>query len=132
MVPEGRGVFARLLVTENLEMGAYSRSDKKEVQDAMERVFTLFPRLKERRRQVAGTYLGASSRCLPPETLMSKPTLMLMDEPSMGLAPVLVELIFDTIRKTTGCDHSSRRAKCTHGALYRQSSGMSCRPARSS
>jgi len=100
MVPEGRGVFARLTVTENLEMGAYSRSDKKELQDAMERVFTLFPRLKERRKQVAGTLSGGEQQMLATgRALMSKPTLMLMDEPSMGLAPVLVELIFETIRK---------------------------------
>ena len=100
MVPEGRGVFARLSVTENLEMGAYSRNDNKEVQDAMERVFTLFPRLKERRKQVAGTLSGGEQQMLATgRALMSKPTLILMDEPSMGLAPVLVELIFDTIRK---------------------------------
>lgn len=100
MVPEGRGIFARLSVTENLEMGAYSRNNKAEINEAMERVFTLFPRLKERRRQVAGTLSGGEQQMLATgRALMSKPTLMLMDEPSMGLAPVLVELIFDTIRK---------------------------------
>jgi branched-chain amino acid transport system ATP-binding protein len=100
MVPEGRGIFARLSVTENLEMGAYSRSDSKETKDAMERVFALFPRLKERRKQVAGTLSGGEQQMLATgRSLMSKPSLILMDEPSMGLAPVLVELIFDTIKK---------------------------------
>jgi branched-chain amino acid transport system ATP-binding protein len=100
MVPEGRGIFARLSVTENLEMGAYSRNNKTEIDEAMERVFALFPRLKERRKQVAGTLSGGEQQMLATgRALMSKPTLMLMDEPSMGLAPVLVELIFDTIRK---------------------------------
>jgi branched-chain amino acid transport system ATP-binding protein len=81
-------------------MGAYSRSDSKETKDAMERVFTLFPRLKERRRQVAGTLSGGEQQMLATgRSLMSKPSLILMDEPSMGLAPVLVELIFDTIKK---------------------------------
>jgi branched-chain amino acid transport system ATP-binding protein len=100
MVPEGRGVFARLSVTENLEMGAYSRSSKQELDQDMERVFTLFPRLKERRTQVAGTLSGGEQQMLATgRALMSRPTLLLMDEPSMGLAPVLVELIFDTIQK---------------------------------
>ncbi len=100
MVPEGRGVFARLSVTENLEMGAYSRGSKQELDQDMERVFTLFPRLKERRTQVAGTLSGGEQQMLATgRALMSRPTLLLMDEPSMGLAPVLVELIFDTIQK---------------------------------
>jgi branched-chain amino acid transport system ATP-binding protein len=100
MVPEGRGIFARLSVTENLEMGAYSRSSKQELVEDMERVFTLFPRLKERRTQVAGTLSGGEQQMLATgRALMSRPSLLLMDEPSMGLAPVLVELIFDTIQK---------------------------------
>ena len=100
MVPEGRGIFARLSVTENLEMGAYSRSDKQELLRNMERVFNLFPRLKERRGQVAGTLSGGEQQMLATgRALMANPTLLLMDEPSMGLAPVLVELIFDTIQK---------------------------------
>lgn len=100
MVPEGRGIFARLSVTENLEMGAYSRSSKQELLQDMERVFTLFPRLKERRAQVAGTLSGGEQQMLATgRALMARPTLLLMDEPSMGLAPVLVELIFDTIQK---------------------------------
>jgi len=100
MVPEGRGIFARLSVTENLEMGAYSRSDNQELAKNMERVFNLFPRLKERRSQVAGTLSGGEQQMLATgRALMANPSLLLMDEPSMGLAPVLVELIFDTIQK---------------------------------
>lgn len=100
MVPEGRGIFARLSVTENLEMGAYSRSSKEELLQDMDRVFALFPRLKERRNQVAGTLSGGEQQMLATgRALMARPSLLLMDEPSMGLAPVLVELIFDTIQK---------------------------------
>ena len=100
MVPEGRGVFGRLTVTENLEMGAYSRKDKQEIERNMERVFSLFPRLKERRTQVSGTLSGGEQQMLATgRALMSNPSLLLMDEPSMGLAPVLVELIFDIIEQ---------------------------------
>jgi len=98
MVPEGRGVFARLTVAENLDMGAYSRTDKAQVSDDLERIFSLFPRLKERRTQVAGTLSGGEQQMLATgRALMANPRLLLMDEPSMGLAPVLVESIFDTI-----------------------------------
>lgn len=100
MVPEGRGIFARLTVTENLEMGAFSRNDKQELAESFDRVFTLFPRLKERRTQVAGTLSGGEQQMLATgRALMARPRLMLMDEPSMGLAPVLVELIFETIQQ---------------------------------
>jgi branched-chain amino acid transport system ATP-binding protein len=100
MVPEGRGVFARLTVLENLEMGAFSLNSKEELTRNMEKVFTLFPRLKERRTQVAGTLSGGEQQMLATgRGLMSSPTILLMDEPSMGLAPVLVELIFDTIQQ---------------------------------
>lgn len=100
MVPEGRGIFARLSVTENLEMGAYSIDDKQQLAKNMERVFNLFPRLKERRSQVAGTLSGGEQQMLATgRALMANPTILLMDEPSMGLAPVLVELIFDTIQQ---------------------------------
>lgn len=100
MVPEGRGIFTRLTITENLEMGAYSRNSVQEMREDMERVFTLFPRLKERRNQVAGTLSGGEQQMLATgRALMTRPTVLLMDEPSMGLAPVLVELIFDTIQQ---------------------------------
>ncbi|MCJ7433311.1 MAG: ABC transporter ATP-binding protein [Anaerolineales bacterium] len=98
MVPEGRGVFARMTVVENLEMGAFVRNDKSAIADDLERVFTLFPRLKERINQDAGTLSGGEQQMLATgRALMARPSLLLMDEPSMGLAPVLVEAIFDTI-----------------------------------
>jgi branched-chain amino acid transport system ATP-binding protein len=100
MVPEGRGIFARLTVTENLEMGAFSLNNKQDIAENFDRVFTLFPRLKERRTQVAGTLSGGEQQMLATgRALMARPRLMLMDEPSMGLAPVLVELIFETIQQ---------------------------------
>ena len=100
MVPEGRGIFARLTVTENLDMGAYSRTSKAEYEQDVERIFALFPRLKERRNQVAGTLSGGEQQMLATgRALMAHPTLLLMDEPSMGLAPLLVELIFSTIEQ---------------------------------
>ncbi|NOY97694.1 MAG: ABC transporter ATP-binding protein [Chloroflexi bacterium] len=100
MVPEGRGVFAKLSVQENLEMGAYSRSDKNGIKDDFERVFALFPRLKERRSQVAGTLSGGEQQMLATgRAMMAKPRLLLLDEPSMGLAPVLVESVFDAIEQ---------------------------------
>jgi len=100
MVPEGRGIFARLTVSENLDLGAYSRLDNKKILDDQERVFTTFPRLKERRKQVAGTLSGGEQQMLAiGRALMAHPRLMLLDEPSMGLAPILVESIFDTIQQ---------------------------------
>ena len=100
MVPEGRGIFARLTVTENLDMGAYSRTSKAEYDADVDRVFTLFPRLKERHNQVAGTLSGGEQQMLATgRALMAHPNILLMDEPSMGLAPVLVELIFSTIQQ---------------------------------
>ncbi len=100
MVPEGRRIFASLSVTENLEMGAYSQKNKQEIAADLERVFTLFPRLKERHKQVAGTLSGGEQQMLATgRALMAHPRLLLMDEPSMGLAPVLVENIFETIKE---------------------------------
>jgi branched-chain amino acid transport system ATP-binding protein len=98
-VPEGRRIFNRLTVRENLMMGAYTRSDTAVIAGDLERVFTLFPRLHERITQVAGTLSGGEQQMLAiGRALMARPRLLLLDEPSMGLAPVLVEQIFDTVR----------------------------------
>ena len=98
MVPEGRGVFARMSVLENLEMGAFHRKDKAAILEDIEKIYELFPRLKERRTQLAGTMSGGEQQMLVMgRAMMSRPTLLLLDEPSMGLAPVLVEAIFSTI-----------------------------------
>ena len=98
-VPEGRGIFARLTVTENLEMGAFIRDDPLQIAKDMDYVFTLFPRLKERRKQVAGTLSGGEQQMLAMgRGLMARPKILLLDEPSMGLAPILVESIFETIQ----------------------------------
>ncbi|MBZ0287838.1 MAG: ABC transporter ATP-binding protein [Anaerolineae bacterium] len=98
--PEGRRIFPRLSVQDNLLMGAYLRKDKKEIEADMERVFSLFPRLKERRRQLGGTLSGGEQQMLAiGRAMMARPRLLLLDEPSMGLAPVLVEGIFDIIRQ---------------------------------
>jgi branched-chain amino acid transport system ATP-binding protein len=98
--PEGRRIFFRMTVLENLEMGAYHRNDRSEIQRDMDRVFDLFPRLKERVKQEAGTMSGGEQQMLAiGRALMSRPRLLLLDEPSMGLAPVLVERIFETIRE---------------------------------
>jgi branched-chain amino acid transport system ATP-binding protein len=102
-VPEGRRVFGRLSVVENLEMGAFSRSNRADIAGSMERVFGLFPRLKERRSQVAGTLSGGEQQMLATgRALMANPRVLLMDEPSMGLAPVLVDSIFSTIEELNG------------------------------
>ena len=99
LVPEGRGVFPRLTVEENLDLGAYTRRDAAQIAADRERAFTLFPRLAERRRQLAGTLSGGEQQMLAiGRALMSRPRLLLLDEPSMGLAPLMVQKIFETVR----------------------------------
>ncbi len=98
LTPEGRGVFPGMTVTENLDMGAYTRKDKAAIAEDFERVFGLFPRLKERRKQVGGTMSGGEQQMLAiGRSLMSRPKLLLLDEPSMGLAPMLIQQIFSII-----------------------------------
>lgn len=99
MVPEGRGVFARMSIVENLLMGAYTRDDKAGIQADIDRMFETFPRLKERAQQLAGTMSGGEQQMLAmARALMSRPKLLLLDEPSMGLSPIMVEKIFEVIR----------------------------------
>ena len=96
--PEGRGIFPGMTVRENLEMGAYTRRNRAEIDEDMQRVFTLFPRLKEREKQAGGTLSGGEQQMLAVgRALMSRPKLLLLDEPSMGLAPILIQQIFDII-----------------------------------
>lgn len=99
-VPEGRRIFQELTVLENLKLGAFTRKDKKEIADSLEMVYSRFPRLKERRTQIAGTLSGGEQQMLAMgRALMSNPRLLMLDEPSMGLAPILVEQIFDIIQE---------------------------------
>ena len=99
-VPEGRRIFTELTVLENLEMGAYTRNDKDGIKDDLEKMFVLFPRLAERKKQLAGTMSGGEQQMLAiARALMSKPTILLMDEPSIGLAPLLVQEIFKIIER---------------------------------
>ncbi len=100
MVPEGRGVFTRMTITENLQMGAHIRNDKAEIASDMDKVFGIFPRLKERRDQLAGTMSGGEQQMLAMgRALMSRPKVLLMDEPSMGLSPIMVDKIFEVVRE---------------------------------
>ncbi len=99
MVPEGRGVFARMTIMENLQMGAYVRRDTVAIASDAERVFTIFPRLKERKDQLAGTMSGGEQQMLAMgRALMSRPKVLLLDEPSMGLSPIMVDKIFEVVR----------------------------------
>ncbi len=99
MVPEGRGVFTRMTITENLLMGAYTRSDKAGIADDIEKVFTIFPRLRERKDQLAGTMSGGEQQMLAMgRALLSRPKVLLLDEPSMGLSPIMVDKIFEVVK----------------------------------
>jgi len=98
MVPEGRGVFARMTITENLQMGAFVRNDKAEIEADIDKVFAIFPRLKERRNQLAGTMSGGEQQMLAMgRALLARPKVLLLDEPSMGLSPIMVDKIFEVI-----------------------------------
>ena len=102
MVPEGRGVFTRMTIVENLQMGAYVRTDTAAIQQDMERVFETFPRLKERRDQLAGTMSGGEQQMLAMgRALMSRPKVLLLDEPSMGLSPIMVDKIFEVVQEVS-------------------------------
>ncbi len=99
MVPEGRGVFARMTITENLLMGAYTRNDKAGIDADVEKMFNIFPRLRERKDQLAGTMSGGEQQMLAMgRALMSQPKVLLLDEPSMGLSPIMVDKIFEVVR----------------------------------
>jgi branched-chain amino acid transport system ATP-binding protein len=99
MVPEGRGVFTRMTITENLQMGAYTRTDKAGIAEDIERMFNIFPRLRERKDQLAGTMSGGEQQMLAMgRALMSRPKVLLLDEPSMGLSPIMVDKIFEVVR----------------------------------
>ena len=103
MVPEGRGVFTRMTITENLQMGAFIRSDNAGIADDIDKMFTLFPRLRERKDQLAGTMSGGEQQMLAmARALMSRPRVLLLDEPSMGLSPIMVDKIFEVVRDVHG------------------------------
>ncbi|KVK78395.1 ABC transporter ATP-binding protein, partial [Burkholderia cepacia] len=100
MVPEGRGIFARMSIVENMQMGAYLRNDSEQIKKDVDRMFGFFPRLKERATQLAGTLSGGEQQMLAmSRAILSKPKLLLLDEPSMGLSPIMVEKIFEVVRE---------------------------------
>jgi ABC-type branched-subunit amino acid transport system ATPase component len=123
-VPEGRIVFPNLTVRDNLDLGAYIRNDRAQVRADLERMYALFPRLRERERQRAGTLSGGEQQMLAiARALMSRPRLLLMDEPSLGLAPILVREIFRTVAEDQPARHDDPlgRAECAHGPRHRRS-----------
>ena len=132
MVPEGRGVFARMSISENLQMGAYIRNDKPEIANDMAMVFGIFPRLKERKDQLAGTLSGGEQQMLAMgRALMSRPKLLLLDEPSMGLSPIMVDKIFEVIRDVSArgvtillVEQNASRALGIADRAYVMESGM--------
>ena len=119
-VPEGRRVFAELSVYENLKLGAYTRKDKKEIEETLARVYKSFPRLEERKNQLAGTLSGGEQQMLAMgRALMSKPKIILMDEPSMGLSPILVEEIFHIIREiSASVEQNAKKALAIADRAY--------------
>ena len=124
LCPEGRGIFPGMTVTENLNMGAYTRKDKAAIDEDYDRVFGLFPRLLERKKQVAGTMSGGEQQMLAiGRALMSRPKLLMLDEPSMGLAPMLIQQIFDIITEI-----SQQGTTILRGRAERQAGALAQRP----
>ena len=132
MVPEGRGIFGRMTIMENLQMGAYIRDGAAQIQADIDRIFTTFPRLKERRTQLAGTLSGGEQQMLAMgRALMAQPTLLLLDEPSMGLSPLMVDKIFEVIQGVAAqgmtillVEQNARRALQIADRAYVMESGM--------
>ena len=132
MVPEGRGIFGRMTIVENLQMGAYIRDDKAQIDSDIERIFTTFPRLKERRHQLAGTLSGGEQQMLAMgRALMGQPQLLLLDEPSMGLSPLMVDKIFEVIQGVSAqgmtvllVEQNARRALQIADRAYVMESGL--------
>jgi branched-chain amino acid transport system ATP-binding protein len=132
MVPEGRGVFARMTIMENLQMGAYIRDDKAGIAADIEKVFGIFPRLKERAAQLAGTMSGGEQQMLAMgRALMSRPKVLLMDEPSMGLSPIMVDKIFEVVRDVAAqgvtillVEQNASRALAIASRAYVMESGL--------
>ena len=132
MVPEGRGIFGRMTIMENLQMGAYIRDGSAQIQADIDRIFTTFPRLKERRSQLAGTLSGGEQQMLAMgRALMAQPTLLLLDEPSMGLSPLMVDKIFEVIQGVAAqgmtillVEQNARRALQIADRAYVMESGL--------